>query len=71
MSLLFHKQHHSNKHSVLQIPLPNETIDKFFLLEVLVHIILPQYVTDVMKFVAALLHCTVHKVDVCPYKMAS
>ena len=44
---------------------------RFHSLEVLVHIILLQYLTDVMKFVAALLHCTVHKVDVCPYKMAS
>ena len=43
---------------------------KFFLLEVFVYICLPQSVTNVMKFAAALSHCAAHRIDVCPYKVA-
>ena len=55
---------------VLQIPLLDDTIGKVFLLEVFVYICLPQSLTDLMKFTAALSQCVVYRIDVCPYKVA-
>ena len=52
------------------LSLVDDTIGKFSLLEVVVYICLPQSVTDVMKFPAALSHCAAHRIDVCPYKVA-
>ena len=46
------------------------TIGKFILLEVSMHICLPQSLTDVMKFTAALSHYAEHRIDLCPYKVA-
>ena len=43
---------------------------KFSLLEVVVYICLPQFVTDVMNFLAALSHYATHRIDVCLYKVA-
>ena len=68
-SITFHKRHYSDKqvffgfHS-LMTQLANS------LLEVVVYICLPQSVIEVMKFAAALSHYTVHRIDVCPYKVA-
>ena len=70
VSLLFLKKHYNDKHSVLQTPLPDDTVAKFFLLEVFMHIYLPQPLTDVMKFAAVLSHCAACWIDVCTYKMA-
>ena len=56
------------KNSVLQIPLPDKTIRKFFILKVFVHICLPQSLTDWKKLSATLSHCTVHRIYICPYK---
>ena len=61
--------HYSDKHNVLQMPRPNDTIGKFFLLGVFMYICLPQSKTDVMKFTAALSHRGMHMIDICPYKM--
>ena len=66
----FIKRHYNDKHSVLRIPLLDDTIGKFFPLEVFVYIYLPQSLADVMKFAADLSHCAVHRIDVCPYKVA-
>ena len=52
-----------DKHNVLWIPLLDGTIGKFFLLEVVVYICLAQYVTDVMKFAAALSHGATHRIE--------
>ena len=56
--------------NVFGISLLDDTIGKFFLLEVFVYICLPQSVTDAMKFAVALSHCAMHRIDVCPYKRA-
>ena len=56
--------------TTLQIPLLDDIIGKFSLLEVVVYICLPQSVTDVTKFAAALSHCASHMIDVYPYKVA-
>ena len=52
------------------VPLPADTIDKYFPQEVFVHICLSQSITDVKKFVAALSHCARHGIDVFPDKRA-
>ena len=41
LCLLFHKKHYSDKHTVLQFPLPEDIIGNFILLEVFMHICLP------------------------------
>ena len=46
------------------------TIGKWFLLEIFMHICLPQSLTDVMKLATLLSHCAMHWIDVCPYMMA-
>ena len=66
-----HKRQYNEKHSFLQFPLLDKAIDKFFLLEVSVHICLPLSLTDVMKFAAALSHCLMHMTDVNPHKRVS
>ena len=48
--------------SVLRIPLLDDTIGKFILLEVLLYICLPQSLTDVKKFATALSHCAAHRI---------
>ena len=68
ISLLCHKKQHNEKHSFLCIILPDDTIGKFFLLDVFVHICLPQSLTDVKKFAASLSHIATHVIDVCPHK---
>ena len=45
LPLRFHKRHYIDKHSVLWIPLLDDIIGKFSLLEVVVYICLPQSVT--------------------------
>ena len=62
---LFHTKEHNDKHIVLQIPLPDDTIGKFSLLEVFVHIYLPRSLTDVKKFTTALSHCATHRINIC------
>ena len=57
-------------HSVLQIPLADDRIGKFFLLEGFIHICLSQSLIDVKKFAAAPSHCTAHGIDVYSYKRA-
>ena len=49
---------YDNKHSVLHIALPDDTIDVY----------LPQSLTDLKKSVVSLSHYTMHRIDVSTYK---
>ena len=51
--------------NVLRIPLLDDTIGKFFLLETFVHIRLP-LIEEVPATVRS--RCTMHRIDVCPYR---
>ena len=57
------KKQSDDKHSLLQIPILDDTIGKFFLLEVFMHICLPQSLTYLKKFAAALSQCAAHEIE--------
>ena len=50
---------------VLQIPLLDDTIGKFFLSKVYVDIFLPQSLTQVKRSTISLSPCTTYVIDVC------
>ena len=52
-----HRKQYGGKHSMLQIPLPDDSIEKFILPEVCMHICLPQSLTDENKSASAISHC--------------
>ena len=58
-----------DKYNILEIPLLNNTIGKFLLLKVFMHIFLKS-LTDAKNFAAALSYYAAHGIDVCPFKNA-
>ena len=59
-----HEKQYGGKHSILQIPLPDDSFEKFILPNVCVHICQPQSLTDENRSAAALSHCATHVIDV-------
>ena len=59
ISLLSHKKQYNDRHSVIQILLPNDTIGKFSLQEL--HISISNYEK---RFTIALSHYTIHRIDI-------
>ena len=65
VSLSYFIKNSTITNNVLHIPLLDDTIGKFVLLEAFMHICLP-LIEEVLAI--ALSGCTVHRIDVCPYK---